>query len=139
MPILSIPRCAVFVVLLSLLTGCGGGTKVTQVTGRVTLADGAVPTGVYVMFLDDVNKRSPSGIVGADGRYTLTTDKPDDGAPPGVYKISFAPPSPADSNDPTPPTPFHDKYLSVSTSGLEREVKPGQTNEFDFVLDPPAR
>lgn len=138
MPILSIQRCAAFVLLLSLLTGCGG-PGVTQVTGRVTLADGKVPTGVYVMFMDDVNGRSPSGMVEADGRYTLTTEKPGDGAFPGVYKISFAPPSPADSSQPTPPTPFHDKYLRVSTSGLEREVKPGQTNEFDFVLEPPAR
>ena len=138
MPILSIQRCAVLAVLLPLLTGCGG-PQVTQVTGRVTLADGKVPAGVYVMFMDDVNKRSPSGMVGADGRYTLTTEKPGDGALPGVYKISFGPASPADSNDPTPPTPFHAKYLSASTSGLEREVKPGQINEFDFVLDPPAR
>ena len=138
MPILSIQRCALFLVLLSLLTGCGG-PQVAQVTGRVTLADGSVPVGVYVMFMDDVNKRSPSGIVDTDGRYTLTTEKPGDGAPPGVYKITFGAPSAADSSQPTPPTPFHSKYLSASTSGLEREVKPGQTNEFDFVLDPPAR
>ncbi len=138
MPILSIQRCAAFVVLATLLTGCGG-PAVTQVTGRVTLTDGKVPVGVYVMFMDDVNKRSPSGMVDADGRYTLTTEKPGDGALPGVYKISFGAPSAADSNDPTPPTPFHDKYLSASTSGLEREVKPGQTNEFDFVLELPVR
>jgi hypothetical protein len=138
MPILSIQRCAVFAILLSLLAGCGG-PKVAQVTGRVTLAGGAVPAGTYVMFYDETNKRSPSGIVEADGRYTLTTDKPGDGAPPGVYKVSFGTPSAADSSQPTPPTPFHEKYLSASTSGLEREVKPGQTNEFDFVLDLPMR
>lgn len=138
MPILSIQRLAIVLVLLTLSAGCGGD-KVAKVTGRVTLASGEVPAGVYVMFLDEVNGRSPSGIVDADGRYTLTTATPGDGAPPGVYKVSFAPPSPADSSQPMPPTPFHEKYLSVSTSGLEREVKSGQTNEFNFVLEPPAK
>lgn len=138
MPIVSIQRLALVSAVLAIVAGCGGN-KVAQVTGRVTLAGGEAPAGTYVMFLDDVNGRSPSGIVDADGRYTLTTEQPGDGAPPGVYKVSFAPPSPADSSQPMPPTPFHEKYLSVSTSGLEREVKAGQTNEFNFVLEPPAK
>ena len=116
------------------VTGCGGG-GVVPVAGRVTLVGGEPVQGATVVFENREKRLSGSGRTDADGRFRLTTFKVDDGAPPGVYRISVAPPSAADSSQPQPPRVFAEKYLSPETSGLSCSVEPGM-KECGFELEP---
>ena len=81
--------------MIGLLAGCGGGDRVEvyPATGTVTYrgqaADGAEVTLYWAG--DAVPDRRfpiPSGIVGGDGRYELTSFEPADGAPPGDYRAT---------------------------------------------------
>ena len=76
------------VALLSVvLIGCGGkGTR--QVRGVITL-EGTPVAGATVLFMPDGQDegRPASGFTSSDGTFRLTTYKPDDGAPPGKYRV----------------------------------------------------
>lgn len=88
------PRLAVVGGVAALLAGCGPGRVPTYpATGTVT-AGGKPATGVVVTLIP-VDPRTlsltayPRGEVGSDGRYTLTTFAPNDGAPAGEYKLTL--------------------------------------------------
>ena len=119
------------------VAGCGG-TGVVPVTGRVTLVGGEPVQAATVVFENREKRLSGSGRTDADGRFRLTTFKVDDGAPPGMYRVSVVPPSAADSSQPQPPRVFAEKYLSPDTSGLSCAVEPGM-KECGFELEPAAR
>ncbi len=132
-------QCRISLLLTTLfilsLAGCGGGNA--AVSGKITQKDGKIPEGATVVFTDEKNHRSASGNVNAEGEYRLTSDKPGDGAPPGIYAVTVFPPSAKDSSQAPPPRTFHQKYANPDASGITCEVKSG-SNTFDFVLDPPA-
>lgn len=118
--------------------GCGRG-GVVPVTGRVTLVGGAPVAGATVVFENREKRQSASGRTDADGRFRLTTFKVNDGAPPGTYRISVAPPSAADSSQPEPPRTFAEKYLTPDASGLTLTVEAGM-KECSLELEPsPAK
>lgn len=79
-----------------LLAGCGGGSALQPVSGKV-LSDGKPATGATVMFYPDgpadVNARPATGVVGADGTYTLSTGA-DGGVAPGKYLVTVVWPDP---------------------------------------------
>lgn len=119
-------------------SGCGG-SGVVPVTGRVTLVGGAPVPGATIVFENREKRRSASGRTDAEGRFRLTTFKVNDGAPPGAYRISVAPPSAADSSQPQPPRIFAEKYLTPDSSGLTLSVEAGM-KECSIELEPaPAR
>ena len=76
--------------------GCGGGgvsaPRTASVAGTVLLK-GKPATGVTVTFHPKFDmgavKFTPSGLTGKDGRFTLITAAPGDGAPPGDYSVTF--------------------------------------------------
>jgi hypothetical protein len=128
------------------LSGCGGGNglKLQKVSGVITF-DGQPLTKGNVQFTPDSSKgtRGPmaTGAIGSDGKFTLTTATPGDGAPVGFYKVSVNcwDEGPAfDPNNPKPPTPakslIPERYADDSSSGLTAEVKAGAKNEFTFEL-----
>ncbi len=75
------------------LVGCGGssGVKTQKVTGKVTDSGGGPVKGATVTFTGSGSKAySASGVTGDDGSYSLATNEPGDGAPPGEYAIAIS-------------------------------------------------
>ena len=117
------------------LSGCQGTNAeagpTAAVSGRVLLADGKPLNTGRVVFVSREGVLPPAtGEIKADGRFTLTTRNPDDGAVPGTYKLRIEPPSRAAR---TPATgargpAFPVKYVDEDSSGLTVTVREG-TNE----------
>jgi len=110
-----------------------------KVTGTVTL-DGKPLAGATIVFRPQKG-RPASGVTDGQGRYSLSTSAKDDGALPGVYRVTIAADSqdPAKSNEPQSNRRAADKpaiparYSNPATTGLTTEVCPGP-NVFDFEL-----
>jgi hypothetical protein len=105
------------------------------VRGTVTLEDGTVLTKGLVIFerMDGGRPVTARGDIQADGRYELSTERPGDGAPPGLYKVAINPLDTSDVPDEQKILAFDIKYLNLRTSGLEFEVKP-EANEYPIKL-----
>ncbi|MDR1382639.1 MAG: carboxypeptidase-like regulatory domain-containing protein [Planctomycetaceae bacterium] len=86
-----------------------------------------VPNGI-VIFATDTNQYT--GEI-KNGSFTLGGIKPGSGLPAGSYKVTI---QGTDAND-KPVVPA--KYNAVTTSGLSYEVKQGEKNVFDIVVDKP--
>src|SRR5438876_105007 len=125
--------------LLLLLPAAGCGTRLHPVRGTVTLADGTPLTKGMVVF-ESIEGSPPvlaRGTLQADGSYLLSTFKPDDGVPPGRYRVLINPLDLSDLPDEKKKLPFDLKYLKFATAGLEYEVKAG-VNEFPIRLTRPG-
>jgi hypothetical protein len=124
--------------LLAVLAGCSNGKH--PVRGTVTLDDGTPLTKGLVVFerIDGGPAITARGQVGPDGRYELSTDKPDDGVPPGRYKVLINAMDLSDVPDEKKHLPFDVRYTKFETSGLECEVKAGGT-DFPIKLDRPKK
>src|SRR5262245_35609670 len=76
----------------TLFLGCKGGETLYPVSGKVTIG-GTALTGGAINFLPDESKgnkskAAPTGQIGADGTYTVSTGgRP--GAPLGWYKVTI--------------------------------------------------
>jgi hypothetical protein len=108
------------------------------VRGTVTLEDGTPLTRGLVIFerVDGGPPVTARGNIQEDGRYELSTERPGDGAPPGLYKVAINPLDTSDVPDEQKALPFDVKYLNLSKSGLQCEVKPGE-NDCPIKLSPP--
>lgn len=91
-------------VLLGTITGCGAG--LVPVSGTVTLDDKPLANATVMFAHEDPAGRDAHGITNDQGVFTLSTQRPGDGALPGSYKItvhhsdsSQAPPSGATPAD----------------------------------------
>jgi hypothetical protein len=104
------------------------------------LYDGRPAKGAVVVFHpkadDSLTARRPSGVVGDDGTFTLSTLTPGDGAAAGEYLVTIvwpeeaAPARPALGTEP-PPDPadrLKGRYADRAGSGLSAVVRPG-TNQ----------
>ncbi len=93
-------------VSVSFIFGCGSGDSgfppTYPVTGTVTLNGKAVDGATVTFFLTE-GKGSAVGSTGADGKYSLSTFRPGDGAVAGQYKVSIAKYSTAVPSNPTTP------------------------------------
>jgi hypothetical protein len=84
MRIISIVVC----LLLLTLTGCGQHHPETaSVAGRITF-NGKPVAGGQIMFYPD-NGRPAMSVIDADGHYSLTTFKSDDGAMLGHHRVTI--------------------------------------------------
>ena len=144
--------CVVAVTIVA-VSGCSG-VKIPplgQVGGIVTL-DGPPLTKGQVQFLPDSSKgtkgRMAVGIIGTDGRFSLTAFKPGDGALVGFHKVviiceedipTFDPNSKVALQPPKSLIPI--RYTDANTSGLTAEVKAAAKNDFTFALEsrPPSQ
>jgi len=72
----------------AVLTGCSGssGVPVGKVGGLVTV-NGKPVNGGQIMFLPTSSGPAATGVIGSDGRYTLRTFKPGDGAVLGSHEV----------------------------------------------------
>jgi hypothetical protein len=81
-PLILIAVAAAFV------SGCGGGSHAVPSTGTV-LVDGKPVAGLVVMFVPKDTKlgKMASGRTDESGAFTLTTNRTNDGAMTGEYKV----------------------------------------------------
>lgn len=116
--------------------------KTVNASGTLTL-NGAPLEFYQVSFFPNEN-RPAMGITDAAGRFTLGTNKPNDGAVAGSHKIAIVwvgPPS-TDPNEgmmefsspPPPPIEIDKKYSNPETSGLVLEVPESGSTELNVEL-----
>lgn len=129
-------------VLLVAVIGCGGKQS-ASVKGTVKTNGQAVTGGTLVFSpvgTGEVGKPA-TATIGADGSYTLGTDRPGDGAVVGKHRVTFSPPEPQVTEEQrtnpkfTPPPP---PYRGLAPKPAEVEVKAG-SNTIDLELVPGGR
>ena len=122
--------------LLALLGGCKTGPDMVPVTGTVLLDDKPVE-GAAVMF-SPAEGRPAEGVTDAQGKFTLTTVEPGDGALVGMHQVTVTGlrttgiQQTADGlSDIVDPSKVKQewfvpkRYARRDTSGIEIEVKHG--------------
>jgi hypothetical protein len=117
---------------LAATASCGGGKGLATVRGQV-FYEGKPAEGAVVFFHPEGDTGSlatprPSGKVGADGGFELTTDARGRGAPPGRYVVTVVWRKGTGGADDNEQNLLPPRYLSPATSKLSAEVKEG-TNE----------
>jgi hypothetical protein len=147
------------------LAGCGNagvGPKpkpVFKISGKITL-NGAPVANAMVSFSPKAeNQPAATGRTGTDGKYTLTTYDPGDGAAAGDYVVlvtkstvsSTAGPPAHDPSHPVSGEAMHaargaqaaeaetalpEKYSRADQSDLKATVKAGTNDELNFDLKP---
>jgi hypothetical protein len=122
---------------LAALLGCGGGPRTHPVHGTVQFPDGKPLPGGRVEFeaVDPaVGKINASGNIDANGRFSLTTFKKDDGAVGGEHRALVIPPTIADEDLAKGAKPWFDpKFRRYESSGLKFTVTPGD-NEIKITV-----
>jgi len=127
--------------------GCGGDgrLKLYQVSGVVTVKGKPAAGAEVILYPIDesmrgVGKPLPTGVAGSDGRFTLTSYEPNDGAPAGEYEVGVVWPEPAKPTTPDNPEipPVVDRlknrYAVPAKSGLKTTVEPGATELAPIVI-----
>jgi hypothetical protein len=133
----NIPSVAACLVILLTVVGCGRPTM-AKVSGTVKWQGKPVPDAM-VQFVHK-NRPGATGRTDAEGRFSLTTLKPGDGAFLGPVQVTVEPFLPGNDPDkPTPPPPprpdIPDRYRTVDKTPLTAEVVAGKKNVIDFKLD----
>ncbi len=133
-----ISRPVLVAVVLALLAGCGaeGDFPTVKTTGRV-LCEGQPVPYVMVFFEPLQAPGGKSALVGkqgignadGEGRFSISTYGEDDGAVAGRHRVRVGPPRGG------PPPGFKcDCVLNSEVDVTEVEVKKGEKNEFELVL-----
>lgn len=162
----SLKLCISAALLMGLtLTGCSDGAagaakreKVSKVSGKVTMA-GAPVASAIVTFSPGGKQPAANGRTDAEGKYTLTTYDPGDGAAPGDYTVlvtkegASATSAMPTGHDPTGAKPVDSaamhsaqkvagptgllpsKYSAATSSDLKVTVKDGD-NDIPLELKP---
>lgn len=103
-----------------------------KVTGMVTLDGDPLPSG-SITFMPVVGTNSCTGEI-EQGRFTLSTFSPGDGAPPGEYKVSVVswttPPDMGVEGVPAIPK----KYLDANLSGLTATISEASSQDIPIAL-----
>ena len=119
--------------------GCGSsGPEMGRVSGTVTYNGKPVPKGTIAFKPVATDGRNATGVLDASGRYSLTTEQPNDGAIVGNYVVTvsahdepildYIPQKPVKPKLLAPA-----KYENPAKTDLKAEVR-GGSNTFDFTL-----
>ncbi len=133
----TITCCLSLCLLLAIIAGCGrGGLDTVPVSGRVTYQGAPLPAGTITFSPNNKDSGHAAwGDLDAEGRYTLTTIKTNDGALPGEYRvavISFIPGSATAVSRGRRAIP--EKFSIHAKSGLSATVDDRATT-LDFDLE----
>lgn len=126
---------------INFCAGCGS-SKFASVEGHLVYPDGSPVTELkdaritFEATASDGKNYTSLGIIDANGKFVLMTEKPGDGAPIGknrilIERVWYDPEHPA-------PRVIDAKYENFDTSGLEVEVQSGK-NEFKLTVEPIAK
>jgi hypothetical protein len=117
--------------LLFAVTGCGK-SEMGRVSGRIT-KNGKPVAGVNVMFYTP-NRPVARGKTDADGRYTLSTRRLNDGAYAGHQKVAIETSFNPDGSPHPQAGAVAPNIGDLATTPLDAEVKAGTSNTCDFDL-----
>jgi hypothetical protein len=113
--------------------GCAKPVRAPTAKASGTLSAGGAPlAGVNVTFTPAAG-RSAGGTTDAEGKFSLSTFAPGDGAVPGKHRVTLSlkqadvpmPGTPEAAAYKPPPQPFAKKYAGLSTTDLEVEIPAG--------------
>jgi hypothetical protein len=147
---------SIFVVLFSVavaLIGCNTDPgpvaedePSVPASGMVTFK-GQPLSGYQVVLMPEGDRRPAMGVTDTDGKFTLGTNAPGDGAPPGSSKVAIVWAGPESTVDaveqsaiddpsrmPKPSVSIPPKYSNPETSGLTAVVPEAGTSELKFEL-----
>jgi hypothetical protein len=126
---------AVAVLTTSVISGCGSGVPMGQVTGKVTynsqpVRDGSLTFSPVMSVANKDDARRPGIATIENGSFSASTIKPGDGLGVGKYMISFSarPPAweaPEYDGVGAPPEPPRSEYSGLVPKETEIEVKSG--------------
>ncbi len=114
--------------------GCDSGLKTYPLSGRVHFNDGAPLEGGSIIFESVGSQVQARARILEDGTYHLGTEAPGDGAVAGKHRVMVR--GQWQGPDKPPKRPVHQKYRSLMSTDLEREVTPEGPNEFDIEVEP---
>ena len=141
--ILTCQRSYLLIGLVLPFLGCGGGTEAVPVTGTVTYKSKPIAK-INVMFVPtDKEGIIAQGTSDENGKFSLQTLDPNDGAMPGNYKIAFkyvpeiVPDMPGFSGGvQSEKSPIPLKYGDENKSGITAKVESNASkNDFKFDLN----
>ena len=135
-------RCIVVPVAIAAIAGCSQDSKFGRVHGVVRLDGKPLATGT-VRFVPDAG-RGASGTIQQDGSFVLGTSGKSDGAVIGKHRVAVisyqqatqeerSRPADVTAVNPNVKPLIPERYMTIGTSGLKFEVKPGD-NQADFDL-----
>jgi hypothetical protein len=119
------------------LLGCNNKGYVSYpVTGTVKFSDGTIPTGeittvAFTPAVPNPKAKSASGNIQPDGKFSLSTIEPDDGAFPGDYKVTVSVLKTYLGSEQL----VDGKFTNETTTPLVAKVGPSEKNTFDFVIE----
>lgn len=127
---------------LGLGLACGpSGPEMARVSGVVTYQGKPLEYGSVGFSPIDPGGVPAGGQIGPDGRYTLQTTEPGDGARLGKYRVNITTTKVEEVLDYIPkkpvkkaPSPIPEKYNNPQTAGIEVEVKSG-ANDIPIKLE----
>jgi hypothetical protein len=118
------------------------------VDGKVIYTDGKPATdlaGATVVFESAEARVNAAGEVDGSGAFKLTTRRPNDGAPPGKYRVLIAPPEEQGVTDdssgkkdgrPRKKRVLDPRYSAFQTSGLDTAVE-ARANQVTLTIERP--
>ena len=113
----------------------GCGPKTVPVTGTISYRNQPVADAT-VLFTPQGPGRSATGVTDAQGKFSLGTESPGDGAIPGEYAVSVTPkqtpPAEGDYSIGSDP-PFPLRYSDPTATDLKATVK-DEKNDFPLEL-----
>ena len=142
-------RFTVVIVLGLSLVGCGGAPEKavrekTVAASGVVLFQGKPLEHCLVTFFPNDQKRPAGGRTDASRRFTLGTNEPQDGAVPGMHKVTvvYAGPEkevtpgeePVEQEAPPPKVVLPAKYAKLESTDLSIEVPAGGSADLKIEL-----
>jgi hypothetical protein len=136
------------IALLPLLAAGCGGTQTGEVVDNVAPVSGTAtyegkPLEDYTVYFGNLQVRPAAGKIDAQGHFTLGTNGPDDGAPPGNHRVwfNYSPvieqePGKEQIDAPVPPpkVKIPKKYTDMNTTDLKIEVPPEGLQDYKIEL-----
>lgn len=122
--------------LVSAIVGCGGGPKLNEVSGKVTI-DGVNPSAALeILFMPVDNQKHTIGtgrsVVQRDGTYKMYYPGGKEGVPAGEYTVSIEVVPDDESQEGRSRLIIPERYNSATE--LKATVKPGKNENIDFDI-----
>jgi hypothetical protein len=140
-PHISKTGCVLLALLCGLGGGCGGSDgriETFPVKGQVLIKGRPVTNGSIVFTSTDPTATGAIGRLDQDGRFSLMTYEPDDGAPAGEYKVVVRAfenlGTTDDASTVQPKSLVPRQYTSLETTPLRKTITAQEVNTIDIEI-----